>query len=69
MKHTGVSGLQSWAPTKIPDNLQSVYLFIFAARHAKKQKNHIKHKFSLANGTNIVYTPAVLTRGYYRTGY
>ncbi len=35
----------------------------------KSKKNRIKHKFSLANGTNIVYTLAVLTRGYYRTGY
>lgn len=74
MKSTGVSGLKSHAPTNMPttSNL-SACLFIFLRltmpNTEKSKKNRIKHKFSLANGTDIVYTPAVLTRGYYRTGY
>jgi len=74
MKRTGVSGLKSHAPTNMPttSNLSACLFIFFAAHHAKhgkKQKNRIKHKFSLANSANIVYTPGVLTRGYYRTGY
>ena len=74
MKSTGVSGLKIPCSDKHADNFQFVGMFVhfFAAHHAKhgkKQKNRIKHKFSLANGTNIVYTLAVLTRGYYRMGY
>lgn len=45
------------------------YTGVSMLKNGKKQKNRIKHKFSLANGVKVVYTSAVLTRGCYRTGY